>query len=496
DRHGTRGWVHAGGPGTGRMKSLHSLIRQSSLLLMAGLLLVFSVLIYVGGDALLRRFVDGRLLGLAGTLAKIIDENPNLLEGSGEDFVLAAGVSRNEKEPHGLQEVAHALRVFSPDGRLLWKGPDATAQQSVPDDVFNRVRSGNTVFQTVDTVDGTPVRHLFISIPRQGQVRYVLQAEASLLLYRETLKGLVILLAAGSGAILLAAWVGSEWLAKKVLTPIEMLSTSAEAMSEADLGKRIDLDVSYLEFRRLTQAFNLVMDRFHRSANSQRRFADLAAHEMQTPLAVLQGNLEVTLLKARATEEYREALINNLEQVERLITLTRSLLTLAKFTGDRPPVQLKSLALEPLIQELVDELTILADERRIRLSLEAQSVQPVLADAQWLKQALINLLDNALRYTPSGGAVTVRLKTLEKGVVITVEDTGHGIEPEHLPHLFERFYRTDWARAKDTGGTGLGLPIVKEIAEAHGGTITVTSQVDKGSIFTLRLPAPTPQKMS
>lgn len=478
------------------MKSLHGLIRQSALILVAGLLLVFSVLIYAGGDTLLRRFVDGRLLGLAEALAKIVEQHPNVIESSGEDFALTAEVSRSKKEQHELQEVTHSLRVFSPDGRLVWKGSDAVAQHPVPDKVFERVRLGNTVFETVEAVDGTPVRHLFIPTPRHGEVRYVLQAEASLLLYRETLKGLVILLTLGSGTILLVAWVGSRWLAKKVLTPIDVLSTGAETTSETDLGKRLTLDSPYQEFRRLTQAFNSVMDRFQRNVESQRRFVDYAAHEMQTPLTVLQGNLEVALLKARASEEYREALINNLEQVGRLITLTRSLLTLAKFTGDKPPVHLVPLALEPLIHDLVDDLTILADERRITLSLESQSVPLVLGDAQWLKQALINLLDNALRYTPSCGAVTVRLQAAGEGVAVAIEDTGHGIEPDHLPHLFERFYRTDWARAKDSGGTGLGLSIVKGIAEAHGGGISVTSQVDKGSVFTLRLPVPTGQKTS
>jgi heavy metal sensor kinase len=476
------------------MKSLSSLIRQSVLILMAGLLLVFSVLIYVGGDALLRRFVDGRLLGLAETLAKIVELHPNIIESSGEDLGLAAEVSRSEKEQHELQEVTHSLLVFSPDGRVVWKGPGAVAQHPVPDDtVFERVRQGNTVFETVASADGTPIRHLFLPVPRHGQVRYVLHAEASMLLYRETLKALVILLTTGSGTIFLVAWVGSGWLAKKVLTPIEALSTGAETMSEADLGKRLTLDSPYQEFRRLTQAFNSVMDRFQQSGESQRNFCDIAAHEMKTPLTILQGNLEVALLKARTSEEYREALINNLEQVGRLIALTRSLLTLAKFTSGKPPVHLVPLALEPMIQDMVDELTLLADDRRITLSFESQSVPPVLGDAQWLKQALINLLDNALHYTPSGGAVTVRLQAVGEGVAVAVEDTGHGIEPEHLPHLFERFYRTDWARAKDAGGTGLGLPIVKEIAEAHGGTISVTSQVDKGSVFTLRLPVPSHQ---
>ena len=198
-------------------------------------------------------------------------------------------------------------------------------------------------------------------------------------------------------------------------------------------------------------------------------------------------------MKARTTEEYREALINNLEQVGRRIALTHPLLTLANFTSGKPPVHLVPLALEPLIQDLVDELTPLADDRRITLTVESQSVPPILGDAQWIKQALINLLDNALHYTSPAGAVTIRLEAVGDEVAVAVEDTGHGIEPEHLPHLFERFYRTDWARAKDAGGTGLGLPIVKEIAEAHGGTVSVTSQVEKGSIFTLHLPASTSQ---
>jgi heavy metal sensor kinase len=376
-----------------------------------------------------------------------------------------------------------------PDGRLIWKAPNAAAQQSISEPLLEKVRGGTPVFETSETIDGTPVRHVLISIPRQGPMRYVLQAEASLILYQETRTGLVILLALGSGIILLVTWVSSGWLAKQVLTPIEVLSTGAETMSEADLGKRLTLDSPYQEFRRLTQAFNSVMDRFQRSGEIQRRFCDIAAHEMKTPLTILQGNLDVALMKARTSEEYREALLNNLEQVGRLIALTRSLLTLANFTSGKPPVHLEPLALEPLVQDLVDELTLLADDRRITLSFESQSVPPVLGDAQWLKQALINLLDNALRYTPSGGAVTVRLHMVGEVVAVAVEDTGHGIEQEHLPHLFERFYRTDWARAKDAGGTGLGLPIVKEIAEAHSGTISVTSQVYKGSVFTLRLPA-------
>ena len=183
-------------------------------------------------------------------------------------------------------------------------------------------------------------------------------------------------------------------------------------------------------------------------------------------------------------------LVSNLNQVQRLIVLTRSLLTLARFAGDRPPVVLVPVALEPLLRELIDDLTPVAEDRRIRLVLEPEPVRPVLGDAERLKQLFINLLDNALRYTDPGGTVTMRLSGSRDEVRVAVQDTGHGIAQEHLPLLFERFYRADPARARDSGGHGLGLPIVKEIAAAHHGSISVESEVGKGSVFTLTLPSP------
>ncbi|MCP9465196.1 MAG: ATP-binding protein [Nitrospira sp.] len=470
------------------MTSLRNLISRFALMLMAWLV-GFSALVYLASETLLHRFVDGRLLALADTLAEIIDHHPDILDTTRHSQTPSVDVAPGAKDQREIHGSLHFLRVFSPDGRLLWKSPNASALPLISPAMLNRVLIERTVYETVAMPDGTPSRRLFVSVTREGTVRYVLQAETSLLHYQTAMSELLILLIVSSGATLLVTWLGSLWLAKKVLTPIEALCTGAETMSEADLGKRLALDSPYLEFRRLTQAVNSVLDQFQRNSETHRNFCEIAAHEMKTPLTILRGNLEVALLKARTADEYREVLLSNLEQVDRLIALTRPLLTLAKFTSGKPPLQLVPLTLEPFLREIVQELTLLAHDRQISLSLDVQPVPQILGDAQWLKQAMINLLDNALRYTPPGGSVTVRTRAEGSEVAIEVEDTGHGIEPEHIPHLFERFYRTEWARAKDAAGTGLGLPIVKEIVEAHSGTISVASRVGQGSVFTLRIPA-------
>jgi len=472
------------------MKSFRGLVRQSTLVLIAGLILIFSLLVYWGFDTLLHQYVDGRLLALAETLGRLIQQRPDLVVLLDEDLLSREeGAVRNEEESRQLREAAHSLRLLSSDGRVVWKGSEVVPRPPMEPAALEYVRRGETVYDTVRAADGSSIRRVSFPIVSHGDLRYILQAEASLLFSQKALTGLTLLLMVVSVGILAMAWISSGWLARKVLGPVGALSATAATISEPDARNRFVLDAPYEEFQQLTHAFNAMMDRLQKSRESQGYFVDYAAHEMQTPLTVLQANLEVTLNKARTIEEYRDALINNLEQVERLVTLTRELLTLTRLAGDRTPIRRAPLELQSLLQELIDELRVLAEDRQLRLSLQTELTPLVLGDAQWLKQAVINLLDNAIRYTPPGGEVTVRLRETDEGVAISVEDTGLGIESQHLPHLFERFYRADFARARDCGGTGLGLPIVKGIADAHGGTITLETEVGKGSVFTLILPA-------
>jgi heavy metal sensor kinase len=460
------------------MKSFRVQIRSSLLIFVAVLLLVSNLVIYMGLHTLLQRYIDSRLLALGQTLGKLFQQQPDLL-GSER----APGDERSEELP----EVSHSIRVLDLDGTVLWKAPGSFEGPLVPMEVMEEAKAGKIVYESVDTLAGMSVRRLVMPIREQGDVRYLLQVETTLAMVERTLRGLMGLLAVSSGAMLIVSWFGSDWLARKTLGTIRTLSRAAEQVSEASFDDRVKVDAPYREFQQLAHAFNSMLDRLQKAYETERHFVDYAAHQIQTPLTILQGNLEVILQKERSAEECREVLVSNLNQVERLMRLTKSLLALARFTSGRRHMQFAPVKLEPLLREVVEDFALLAADRNIRLSLEAEPVPAVFGGALELKQLVINLLDNALRHTDSGGEITVHLRATGDVVTITVKDNGHGIDSKHLPHLFDRFYRADSGTARDSGGTGLGLPIVKEIATAHHGTMSVESEIGRGSTFTLTL---------
>jgi signal transduction histidine kinase len=220
---------------------------------------------------------------------------------------------------------------------------------------------------------------------------------------------------------------------------------------------------------------------------AMRRFTADASHEFRTPLAAIRTEFEVTLRRDRAPEEYRQSMRIALGQVDGLATLASRLLDLSR--ADAPgglPLERKEVAVDALARELCEGWAAVAAERGIDLRCEAAAAAVVSGDRHRLRELLENLLDNALKHTDAGGRVVVRVGLEPRAVLVEVADTGHGIEPAHLPHVFERFYRADAARPR--GGAGLGLAIAKAVAEAHGGSIGVASEPRKGSVFSVRLP--------
>ena len=459
------------------MVAFRTHIRRSAIALVFILLTAFSILIYTGLATLLAQHVDRELLTLAEQEAARVELTTGTLTALEDD------------EKDEMREAARSAVVLSPSGTVLWKGAASATRPPLSTAQLADLQRGLTLYDTITPPHDGSIRRISFPVTHAGSVRYLLQMETSLRLVDDTLRLLLLLLAALAGAMIVVGWIGSRWLAREALAPVEALTATAEQISVPSLRTRMTLAAPYEEFDRLAHVFNAMLDRLHHVFEGQRQFIADAAHEIQTPLTVIKGTIEVALQKSRNAEDYRDALVTNLGQVERLGTLTRSLLTLAQFSGDRPPVTLTPLALEPLVQDLIKELSPLAEDRTIQMILDAQPVPRVQGDAGRLTQLLINLLDNALAYTPPEGRITIRLKPIPAHVVLQVEDTGAGIAPEHLPRLFERFYRADPARARESGGTGLGLAIVKEIAEAHGGAVAVESTPGQGTRFTVTLPA-------
>jgi signal transduction histidine kinase len=468
------------------MQSFRNRIRYFAVGLVAALLLAFNVFVYWGSKTFSERDMDARLHSLALTVAHLFERHPKFLQASELDILgTEREVSLRVKELH---EVLHSVQVLNLDGAVVWKGLDVLQNHPADRAVLERIVRGETVVETVFAPTNLSVRRVVTPIRQEGTIRFALQAEASRRYLEKTRSNLMMVLATGSALGLVLAWLGAGWIARQVLLPVKTLSRTAEQISVAAFQSQVTLHVHYREFQQLCLAFNGMLDRLRKAYESQRRFVDDAAHEIHTPLSVIRGNLEWAVQRRRTPQEYGGVIAAALKQVDRLIALAKALLMLARFGTAAPPVQLVPVMLEPLVRDLVDDLRPLASDRGIHLMLESEPVPEVQADQNRLTQLLINLLDNAFRYSDSGKTVTVRVSRKADHVTVSVQDAGPGIAPETLSHIFERFYRNLALKDKHPHGLGLGLAIVKEIAEAHYGSVAVESQVGCGSTFTLSLP--------
>lgn len=293
--------------------------------------------------------------------------------------------------------------------------------------------------------------------------------------------GLAMLI--GFPVVLLLATAGGAFLAGRALRPIDELTRLAQRITAEDLSQRLDAELPQDEVGRLAQTLNEMIARLETSFQRQRQFTAEASHELRTPLTAMKGQLEVIQQRERSPEEYRTALEALSHQVERLIRLVGSLLTLARVESGQLETTFEPLRAHDLVAGAVEHLQGMAAERGVELRLEEGPECELQGDENLLLQVLLNLIDNGLKATRPGGSVTVGWSENE----LWVRDTGVGIGPEHIPHLFERFYRIEKSRSREAGGTGLGLPISQWIAQLHGGELLVDSQPGQGSKFTLRL---------
>jgi heavy metal sensor kinase len=291
--------------------------------------------------------------------------------------------------------------------------------------------------------------------------------------------------------VLLVGLTGGWLVSARILRPLAIISATASAISATSLSGRIIPEQVDRELEELARVLNATFDRLELAFERQTRFTADASHELRTPLAILRSQAELALTRPRTAEEYRDALQTCVRATGRMTDLVEGLLMLARADAGKIDLQRRSVDLARVIEESVALIRPLADAKEVVLRAELAPAL-VSGDPDRLGRVVTNLLSNAVQYNHAGGEVRVHLDATPGYWVLSVADTGCGIAPEDCPHLFERFYRVDKARGRDSGGCGLGLAICKSIVEAHGGTIGFETKADKGSRFWVRLPRADP----
>jgi heavy metal sensor kinase len=288
--------------------------------------------------------------------------------------------------------------------------------------------------------------------------------------------------------VIALAGFGGYWLASRSLAPLGWMAQQAHRITGSNLNTRLDIGNAAEELAVLSASFNELLSRLDLSFESMRRFVADASHELRTPLSIIRGEADVALSRDRAAAEYRESLAIILDESRRLSRLVDDLLNLARADAGRVRLQSEEFYLNDLLAECCRSAQSLAAARGIALECRPAEDAPFRGDEELLRRLVMNLLDNAIRYTPPGGQVSAALEAEDSRFRIRIADTGVGISPDAAPHVFERFYRADTARSRQDGGFGLGLAIVKWIAESHRGDVVLATTPGAGSTFTVNLP--------
>jgi heavy metal sensor kinase len=323
----------------------------------------------------------------------------------------------------------------------------------------------------------------------EGNLLYVGRVAIPLHGVQQALARLLIVLLVVIPCVMILASFGAWLLLNRALRPLQETIRTAQAIQAKDLSQRLRVPGTGDEIQALAKTFNEMIGRLQRSFVQMRQFLSDASHELRTPLAVLKGEIELGLKSHHSSSDRCQEILETCSsEIDRMSRLVDTLLFLSNADAEKIALEFKPIHLGRMMEEMAEEARILAEPKRIQVELVNGSHLAFQADEMRLKQLLLNLIDNAVKYTPEGGRITLGCRFENGQVELLIADTGVGIEPQDLPRIFDRFYRADRSRSRSNGGYGLGLSICKWIAEAHHGTLRVESSPGKGSTFIVSLP--------
>jgi heavy metal sensor kinase len=389
---------------------------------------------------------------------------------------------KNELREHSeLRAEGDFSQVCDPQGRWIYRSPlmvryDLPLPEAREPSIYNLQTSG------------LPLRVLVSEVNLGGDA-YRVQVAASMGDFYRALdhfKWVVLVL---SPSLLVLASAGGYWMSRRALTPVDEIIHEAQSINSKNLSKRLRVSQSGDELQRLSETLNRMLERLESAFNRITRFTADASHELRTPLAFMRTTTEVSLRTSRDVSEYREAQLQILEELEKTSDLVEKLMLLARADAGVETLQRSRVNLADSLREACRQGRTLAEAKQVTFQEDIVKAPVIVeGDPDGLRRLCLILIDNAVKYTPPQGLITVSLVSSNEFAVVEVRDTGIGIATEDLPYIFDRFYRADKARSRELGGVGLGLSIARWEAEAHGGSIAVQSIFGKGSVFEVRLP--------
>ena len=462
-------------------RSIHFRLTAWHAGLLAGLLALFGVWTYLGLKEHLEMSLEDSLAKQAEQIGETLIVN---IGQSGEPYVL------DEIKEHFAPEInGRFVRVTRSDHSVLY------VSGSPKDGSFNP-----TEIPIRTEADGqAPVRKerlktggelLVYSLPYESRERdrFLIEVGAPYTHVGGVLQELLVVLAVAFPVTILAAIGGGYLLMRRALKPVAEITSRAEGITSRNLGERLPVAPTGDELERLSVSLNRMIARLEESFQHTSRFTADASHELRTPLTILRGELESVAQRKSLDPEVRETIGSTLEETDRLAKIVESLLAISRLDAGEARMDRVRFDLAEVAATTTDQMRLLAEDKGISLRCEAHPGVEVEGDKSRIKQVVVNLLDNAIKYTRDGGAVEVKVSAFDKRAVLEVSDNGLGIPSEALPHVFERFYRVDKARSRQMGGAGLGLSIVKSICTAHNGQVKVESSEGGGSRFRIELP--------
>jgi len=422
---------------------------------------------------------------MRGSILETVDENlQDQVQGIRELIERESGKAELERELREIEDLragSDLLQVSDPAGNWIYRsrtmaqyGPAAPGE-------------AKTSLATLRP-KGVPLRVLTLPVKAAGKT-YIVQLAYPLDDFNEALDRFRRVLLLSSPLLLLLASAGGYWLSRRALAPVDQVTREARSISAQNLSSRLVVPRTGDELQRLSETLNGMLERLEQAFRRITQFTADASHELRTPVALMRTRAEIALRRSRSEEEYRETLRQILEDLRRTSSLIENLMLLARADSGAEALERTRIDMVEKVGEACLEARALAETKQISLRAELpESPLWIEGDANSLRRLFLILLDNAVKYTPPQGRITVSLSASNGCALAEVRDTGIGIAAADLPHIFERFFRADRARSRETGGAGLGLSIGKWIAEAHGGTISALSKPGEGSAFQVRIP--------